>query len=96
MTNVGLQDDEAGSVGDGHRPADRRLKGIEVLADVAWFLDVPTVGAETGRSVVGEGEIGRPVDGDPIVVVDHDESPQAQVACEARCLVTDALHEVTV
>ena len=43
---------------------------IEVFAGVAQLDDVPPVGAEAGRGVIGEGQLGTAVDRHAVVVVD--------------------------
>ena len=59
-------------------------------------LDVPAVGLEALAGVVVEGDLGRAVDGDVVVVVDVDQPAQAEVAGQGGRLVADALHQVAV
>ena len=59
-------------------------------------IDVPAVGAEAGRGVVGRREHGVAVDGDVVVVVHHDQVPEPQVAGQRGRLVADALLEAAV
>ena len=74
----------------------RRLEGVAVVTDLAEVLDVPAVGLEATADVVGVGQLGLAVDGDPVVVVDADEPAEPEVAGERRRLVADALHEAPV
>ncbi len=85
-----------GSVLDVHGPPDGHLEGVRVVGDLPDVLDVPPVGLESLRHVVGVGERGGPVDADVIVVVHVDETAEAQVAGQGRRLVGNALLEVPV
>ena len=72
------------------------LEGVGVVGHLAQVLDVPAVGLEAADGVVVEGDLGRAVDGDVVVVVDVDQPAEAEVAGQRRRLVADALHEVAV
>ena len=76
--DVGAQLEEAGPVLDRHGPAHRRFEGVGVVGDLAQVLGVPAVGLEALDGVVVEGDLGRPVDGDVVVVVDVDEAARAR------------------
>ena len=77
------------------RASDRSLDGREVVA-VLDPCDVPAVGREPLRSVLRPGHVRRAVELDVVVVVEHDELPEPEVAGEARGLRGDALLEVAV
>ena len=85
-----------GPVVDGHGPPDGGLERVEVVGDLADVLDVPAVGLEALDRVVVQGQLGRAVDGDVVVVVDVDEPAEPQVAGQRRRLVADALLEAAV
>ena len=57
---------------------------------------VPAVGFEALRRVFGEPAGGLAVDGDAVVVVEHDELAELQVAGERGRFVRDAFHEAAV
>jgi hypothetical protein len=58
---------------------------------------VPAVGAEAGVDVLaGECQRGRPVDRDPVVVVDVDQTAQAEMPGQRRGLGADALHQIAI
>ena len=53
------------------------VERIEIVGDLAHILDVPAVGLEALDRIVGQGQIGRSVDRDLVVVVDTDQAAQA-------------------
>jgi hypothetical protein len=71
------------------------VDGVEVVP-VPHVLHVPAVRREAHPHVLAEGEGGVAVDGDVVVVVDHAEPAQAQVAGKARGLAGHAFHQVAV
>ena len=80
----------------GPRRENRRLERVDVVG-VVDRQRVPAVGREAGLDVLGrEGEVGGPVDRDPVVVVEVDEPPQAEVPGQRGGLGADALHQVAV
>ena len=80
----------------GPRRENRRLERVDVVG-VVDRQRVPAVGREAGLDVFGrEGEVGRAVDRDPVVVVEVDEPPQAEVPGQRGGLGADALHQVAV
>ena len=83
LADVAAQDQQARAVLDGHGPAHGRLEGVGVVGDLAQTLDVPAVGLEALGRVVVQGELGRPVDGDVVVVVDVDADGRARGARRA-------------
>ena len=66
------------------------------LVGVADLDDLPAVGLEALRDVVGVRPLGRSVERDRVVVVDVDDLAQPEVAGQRGGLVGDALHEVAV
>ncbi|CAB4620630.1 unannotated protein [freshwater metagenome] len=93
---MGAQDDHGRLSVDILRPADGGLERIDVLADLADVLDVPAVGLEAFRGVVGEGQLGGAVDRDVVVVVDGNELAEAQMSGHRSGFVTQTLFEITV
>ena len=57
---------------------------------------VPVRCLEALDLIVGDGEAGRAVDGDLIVVEQHDEAAELEMAGERDRLVADALHQAAV
>ena len=57
---------------------------------------MPARGAEALELVVGHREAGRAVDGDLIVVEQHDQAAELEVTGERDRLLADALHEAAV
>ncbi len=57
---------------------------------------MPSIGLEPRLLVVGTGEINGAVNGDAIVVPQHDQSPEAQMSGERGGLVADAFHQAAV
>ncbi len=93
--DVRPHDDERWPLGHSLRLGDSRIDGLEIVA-VRDPLYVPAVRLEAPRGVVGEGQLGRSIDRDAIVVVKPDQLAELQVTGERARLVRDALHEVTV
>ena len=93
--DVRPHDDERRPLGHPLRVRDSRIDRLEIVT-VGDPLYVPTVRLEAPRGVVGQGELGRPIDRDAIVVVKPDQLAELQVTCERARLVRDALHEVAV
>ena len=83
-TDVRAELQEARAVFDGHGPADGRFECVGVVGYLAEVLGVPAVALEAFDGVVGKGDLGRPIDGDVVVVVDVDEPAQPEVARPAR------------
>ena len=74
---------------------DRRLDGRQVVA-VLHPLGMPAVRLEAGRDVLGPGHRGRPVELDVVVVVEHDQLLEPEVAGQAGGLGRDPFLEVAV
>jgi len=93
---VAAHDHERGPLFLGAGGGEGGPQGVQVV-HVVHLLDVPAVGAEAGRLVLRiEGERGRTVDRDPVVVVDVDELAQAEVAGDRCRLGGHPLHQVSV
>ena len=90
------QDEQRRLVGLCLRRDERSLEHVEVVGDVAEFDDVPVVRPEPADDVVVGGQVGRPVDGDAVVVEHADQASQPEVARERCGLVADALHHAAV
>ena len=96
------QHDEARSVGLGASRLDRGVQRRDVLGvgrvvvGPVDGLHVPAVGLVAGRDVLGEGDVGVALDGDPVGVVDHREVAELLGAGDRGGLATDALLEVAV
>ena len=57
---------------------------------------MPVIGFEAFQIVVGIAELGRPVERDQVVVIEHDQLAQAQRSRQCAGLVRDAFHQVAV
>ncbi len=93
--NDGLAADEARPVSDRLCRLDRPVDSVDVVT-VHMGHDVPAVGLESLRRVVGEPRLDVSVDRDAIVVVEHDQLAEAECPRERAGLVRDALHEAAV
>ena len=93
--DVGPEDDDRGPVGFGRRGVQRARDGFEVVA-VSHVLHLPAVAFEPSPHVLAEGEPGRSVDRDAIVVVDQLETAQPQMPRERRRFAGDAFHQIAV
>ena len=100
-TDVAAQDEEGGlgvrAVGRLlQHLVDGRLQSVDVVGHLAEVADAPAVGLEAAHDVVVVGELGRPVDGDVVVVVDGEQPSQAEVSRQGGRLVRDAFHHAAV
>ena len=93
---MAAHDDQRGSPLHRHGRSDTRFQDIEVVGRLAQVHNVPAVGGKALSSVVGKGEIGRAIDGDPVVVVEADEPVEALMTGKGGSLVADSLGEVAV
>ena len=97
----GLAADQGRLVGDRAGLVDGGLDGVAVVT-VHLGDNVPTVGLEAGRGVVGEPGRGLfatahlTVDGDVVVVVEGGQLAQTQGTGQGAGLVGDALHQAAV
>jgi hypothetical protein len=92
--DVGVADDERRAIGRADRLPGRLGDGLPVVT--VDLGDVPAHGIETPLHVLGERDVGGPVDRDSVVVVEVDEPPEAEVAGQRRRLGADPLHQVAV
>src|SRR5699024_5768729 len=91
----GLATDQRRARGFLARVADGGLDFTAVMAvDVANHL--PAVGFEALRRVIGEPALGAAIDGNAVVVVEHDQLAQTQRAGQGAGFVADAFHEAAV
>ena len=94
--DVAAEHDQRGPLASRRARLQRCRDRVHVLR-VVDVLDVPAVRLEAGALVLGrEGQRGRAVDRDVVVVVDVDERAEAEVARDRRCLLRDAFHQVAV
>ena len=84
-----------GRLGLGLGRDDGGVESRQVVA-VGHGLRVPAVGVEARHAVLGEGQLGGAVERDEVVVVEHDELAQAEMAGQRGRLGGHALHEVAV
>ena len=96
IADVAAEDDQRRPCVLGLGPQQRALEGVEVVGHLADVLDRPAVGGEALAHVVGVGELGGPVDGDVVVVVDGDQAAELEVAGQRRGLVGDPFLEAAV
>ena len=84
----------------GLSPCARAFTSARSMAVASWPSmradDVPAVGAEARRRVVGEPALHIAVDGDAVVVVERDQLVQPQRAGQRTHLVADAFHQAAV
>ena len=95
VADAAVEDDERGPALGLLKDPERVLDAIDVVG-VADAQHVPPVGQEAGRDVLGERQVGAPLDGDVVVVEDPTEVIQAQVAGERCRLGADAFHQAAV
>ena len=75
---------------------ERSAQSVEVVR-VVDVLDVPAVRLEARALVLGrEGERGRAVDRDVVVVVEVDERAEPEMACDRRRLRRNTFHQIAV
>ena len=96
IADVAPQDDQRRPVFFGLGPVESGLECVEILRCLADGVDMPSVCLEPFRRVVTEGQFGRTVDRDVVVVVDVHEATEAEMAGERRRLMGDALLEIAV
>lgn len=92
----GVDLDERRLVGHGLGRLDGLLDGGVVVVAVLDDLHVPAVGLVALLHVLGERDVGAAVDGDLVIVVQHDELAEAQVAGQRRGLRGHALLQAAV
>ena len=74
----------------------RRPRGSRLGRAPAQPLHVPAIGLVAGADVLGLGDVGVVLDGDLVVVVEHDEVAELLVAGQRGRLVADALLDIAV
>ena len=90
-----------GAAGDQRRLARRLLRRLDRGGDSHWIMTVdllrmPTRGLETRELVIRHGKTGGSVDRDLVVVEQHDQAAQAQMAGQRDRLLADALHQAAI
>ena len=70
--------------------------GVSALAAPVHDLGMPTVGGVTGGDVLAEGDAGVILDGNVVLVVEHDQAAQLLMPGQGAGLARDALHHVAV
>ena len=96
VTDRGPEDNEGRLVLLGAGLLDRLVHALEVLVAVLDVEDLPVVRLEALRDVLGEGDRGRTVDRDLVVVVDRNQVAELEVAGERSGFGRDTLHQATV
>jgi hypothetical protein len=79
-----------------HGLPDGGFEPVDVVGHLPEVAHIPAVGREALGHVVVVGQLGRPVDGDVVVVVERHQPAQAEMPGQRRRLVRDALHEAAV
>src|SRR4029453_4147432 len=85
VTDDGAARNQRGAVGDLPRVLDRKSDRFGIVTVAAG--GVPVRGLEPFDLIVGDGEAGRTVDRDLVVVEEDDEPPELEVAGERDRLV---------
>ena len=93
-TDHRLHRDQRGFGGFGLGGGQRLVQRLAVMA--VAVLNVPAHRLEPGRDVFRERNRGRPVDGDGVVIVKHDQLAKAQMAGKAGGLLPDAFLQAAV
>lgn len=88
--------DEGRLVGDSLGILNGFADGIEVDVAILHVLHVPAEGLEARTDILGEGDLGVPVDGDAVVIVQRDQLAQSPVTRKRAGLVRNALHVAAV
>ena len=96
VADVGPDLDERGPVRGAPGLVERRAQAVEPCGHVVDREDLPAVRLVAHLDVLREGEVGAAVDRDVVVVVQHHEVPEAQVAGQAARLAGDALLQAAV
>jgi len=95
VADGGLADDQRGALAVGLSLANGGL-------DSSWIVpvdrpnDLPVVGGEALRHVLGEGEAGAALDLDAVAVIQVDQLAKLPRACQRCCLGGDAFLQVAV
>ncbi len=94
LADHGAAGDQRRSAGLGPGGRDGALDRVRIVPVDAG--GVPAIGLEPQDLVVGDGERGRAVDRDAVVVEQHDQPAQPEMAGQRGRLVADALHQAAV
>src|SRR5262245_55020895 len=95
FSDDGLATDEARAVLLAKRSLERGVHRFDIMAVNVWH-DVPAVGFEALRRVVGEPVLDMAVDRDAVVVVERHELAEPERSGERAHFVRDALHQASV
>ena len=90
VTDHGRQDDQRRPVGDPLRLAERQLDLLQARL-LRQLVNRPPVGLEAAGHLLTEGEVGRALDRDLVVVVDRDQLAEPEVAGQRGGLGGDPL-----
>src|SRR5438093_580118 len=95
VAGVRADDQQRGARALGASPLDRLRDGVDVVA-VRHALDVPAVGGEAPRHVLGEADRRAAGEGDAVVVVEDHELAEPEVPRQRARLGPHAFHEIAV
>ena len=90
------QDDESWFAVDGLCSVNRGLESINVFANFADVLNMPSIGTKALRRIVGQSEFGWSIDRYVVVIVNCDKPVETKVTSERRCLVRDPFLKISV
>ena len=94
VADDGAAGDQRRPVGDGPRILDGERHGFRVMAIDPCHM--PMRRGEALELIVGHRQVGRAVDGDLIVVEQHDQAAELEMTGERDRLLADAFHEAAV
>ena len=94
--DVRAHDDQGRPVGLRPRCIHGCPESVHVVGRVTQVLHMPAVRREASRGVVGVRKVRGAVDRDPVVIIEDDQLPEAQVAGERAGFVGRSLHEIAV
>ena len=95
VTDVAVDEDQRRALVLGLERVERPRDRVEVVR-VGDGRDVPAVRHEPGRDILGERDVGVPLDRHAVGVVDPAQVREALVRCERRRLRGDAFHHAAV
>ncbi len=100
-SQLGRAEADGGAAADQHRLTAVLAGGQHGLAQGHRVVAIhrkhpPARSPEARRHILREGQVGGSVDGDAVVVVEHHQLAQAQVARDAGGLGADPLHQATI
>ncbi|MND96041.1 hypothetical protein D3C80_883140 [compost metagenome] len=94
-TNRGAADNQRWFIGDALRFFNCLLNCLRIVA-VNFMHDVPVIGLEAFRRVVGKPAIGFTVDGNAVVIVEPDQFAQPQRTGQRADFVRNPLHQTAI